>query len=70
MVGSTLRALPPRYVSLLDATVSGVSVLGPLLPGIALHGLVVSGELKSIEPEAFSRLLQVTTQLLIPAYFP
>lgn len=57
-VGARLRTLPPRYVSLLDATVTGVSVLGPLLDGVGLHGLVVSGELKSVEPHAFSRLLQ------------
>ncbi|KAJ1531039.1 hypothetical protein ONE63_005869 [Megalurothrips usitatus] len=57
MVGEALRALPPRYVSLLDVTLSGVSSLAPL-PDIALHGFVVSGELKTVEKHAFSRLLQ------------
>ncbi|KAK3911064.1 Leucine-rich repeat-containing protein 15 [Frankliniella fusca] len=58
VVGTALRALPPRYVSLLDVSLSGVSALGALLPGVALHGLVVSGELKSVEPDAFTSLLQ------------
>ncbi|XP_052126691.1 leucine-rich repeat and fibronectin type-III domain-containing protein 3 [Frankliniella occidentalis] len=57
VVGTALRALPPRYVSLLDVSLSGVSALGSLLPGVALHGLVVSGELKSVEPDAFTSLL-------------
>ncbi|XP_034246871.1 uncharacterized protein LOC117648474, partial [Thrips palmi] len=61
-VAAKLRALPPRYVSLLDATVTGVSALGPLLDGVALHGLVVSGELKTVEPHAFSRLLRDGTE--------
>lgn len=61
VVGAKLVGLPPRYVSLLDVTLSGLATLGsrPVLPGVALHGLVISGDLQAVEPDAFTRLLQV-----------
>lgn len=64
----TLRSLNAAYVSLLDCTVQNVSVIsGPLLEGIALHGLVISsGEIKEIDQSAFQGLASPLQALGLP----
>ncbi|KAK7872707.1 hypothetical protein R5R35_002694 [Gryllus longicercus] len=69
-VGAALRGLPPSAaVSLLDCTLVGVSALPdePLLPGVALHGLVVSsGELQRVGARAFAGLAAPLQALGLP----
>ncbi|RZC37961.1 slit -like 1 protein, partial [Asbolus verrucosus] len=68
IIARTLRSLNTAYVSLLDCTVQNVSVIsGPLLEGIALHGLVVSsGEIKDIHQTAFQGLASPLQALGLP----
>lgn len=69
IIGRKLRSLPPRAsVSLLDCTVQNVSALpGPLLEGVALHGLVVSsGEIKDVHKHAFMGLASPLQALGLP----
>lgn len=66
--GRTLRSLDVAYVSLLDCTVQNVTSLpGPLLEGVALHGLVVSsGEINDIHSTAFQGLAAPLQALGLP----
>lgn len=63
-----MRSLNTAPVSLLDCTVQNVSsITGPLLEGVALHGLVVSsGELKVIDQRAFEGLTSPLQALGLP----
>lgn len=60
--------MDPAHVSLLDCTVQNVSSLpGPLLDGVALHGLVISsGEIKEIHNTAFKGLAAPLQALGLP----
>lgn len=63
----TLRTLNVAYVSLLDCTLQNVTVIsGPILEGIALHGLVVSGDIKEISSTAFQGLASPLQALGLP----
>ncbi|XP_074042528.1 uncharacterized protein [Leptinotarsa decemlineata] len=57
IIGRKLRTLKTASVSLLDCTIQNVTIIsGPLLEGVALHGLVISsGEIREIHPAAFQR---------------
>ncbi|KAK9728539.1 Leucine rich repeat [Popillia japonica] len=68
IIGRVLRSLDPAHVSLLDCTVQNVSSLpGPLLDGVALHGLVISsGEIKEIHNTAFKGLAAPLQALGLP----
>lgn len=63
-----MRSLNAAYVSLLDCTLQNVTVIsGPLLEGIALHGLVVSsGEITDIDQSAFQGLASPLQALGLP----
>ncbi|KAJ3648988.1 hypothetical protein Zmor_020752 [Zophobas morio] len=68
IIAKTLRSLNAAYVSLLDCTLQNVTVIsGPLLEGIALHGLVVSsGEITDIDQSAFQGLASPLQALGLP----
>lgn len=68
IIGRVLRSLDAAHVSLLDCTVQNVSSLpGPLLDGVALHGLVISsGEIKEIHSSAFKGLAAPLQALGLP----
>lgn len=68
VAGRTLRSLDAAYVSLLDCTVQNVTSLpGPLLEGVALHGLVISsGEINEIHSTAFQGLAAPLQALGLP----
>ncbi|KAI4467352.1 ig(immunoglobulin) and lrr(leucine rich repeat) domain [Holotrichia oblita] len=68
IIGGVLRSLDTAHVSLLDCTVQNVSSLpGPLLDGVALHGLVISsGEIKEIHNTAFKGLAAPLQALGLP----
>lgn len=55
-------------MSLLDCTIQNLSSIpGPVLEGVALHGLVISsGEIKEIHPSAFQGLLAPLQALGLP----
>ncbi|XP_012217251.1 leucine-rich repeats and immunoglobulin-like domains protein 3 [Linepithema humile] len=62
------RSRPDNMISLLDVTVTGISVLpARFLENIALHGLVIStGELKYVHENAFIALAQPLQALGLP----
>ncbi|XP_063216385.1 protein slit-like [Bacillus rossius redtenbacheri] len=67
VIGASLRGLPG--ISLLDITIQDnvTSLDRPVLPGVALHGLVVSsGEIRHVSEAAFSRLRAPLQALGLP----
>ncbi|CAL7945568.1 unnamed protein product [Xylocopa violacea] len=67
-ISTHLRLSRPGTISLLDVTVTGISLLSArFLEGVALHGLVVStGELRRVHENAFIGLLRPLQALGLP----
>ncbi|XP_076642523.1 leucine-rich tendon-specific protein [Halictus rubicundus] len=67
-ISKHLRSSRPGTISLLDVTVSGISLLpARFLEGVALHGLVVStGELRRVHENAFTALTRPLQALGLP----
>ncbi|CAH1163355.1 unnamed protein product [Phaedon cochleariae] len=68
VIARTLRSMKAASISLLDCTVQNVTIIsGPILEGVALHGLVVSsGEIRKIHPTAFQKLASPLQALGLP----
>ncbi|XP_046751471.1 slit homolog 3 protein [Diprion similis] len=68
VIGRRLRLFPAGTISLLDITVSEISVLpARFLDGVPLHGLVVStGELRRVNDNAFVALARSIQALGLP----